>query len=627
MVLKDSVCNTRIMGFFLFLIALMLTSQSSSATVYFRHDAETDPISYEEWGYWDGYRWTDVQEDFTRSQEVVKNGSWAIRAEIDNASQDIQTGKGILYPYDAPSGGNPNGWDGAKYYSAWYYVAEGFSDEFTNPLSEGIWKNQMQFKMRNGNGDKCDYKGVKFVLGFVNGNWDNIETKRQLAMGVRDCGLSWGDYPHYQPAGWEHKPCKFRQLQNAVEIPDDTWVHIELFYNIAETNGEVSIWQDGQLLFNISDPDLNTLSIYSDEGQCWTDIPYLYFGVGCYASAESDPSNLLLYIDDVMITDYQVSAEFCSDVDGDGYGDPEHLSCDYPQKDCNDSNPNINPGMPEICSNGIDDDCDGFDDCNDPDCSSDPACLGATLVLSIPKTHRPPSIDGDLSDFMESDEILLSNPRGNSGKYRLLWDETALYIAADVSDTQLNSDNNERDGRMWQDDALEILFDTLHDAGPSQIQDDYKFFVNLLNYQRDERGGSGSTWNCSYTSVAVPYGTVNTPGDTDTGYTIEVAIHWSEWGISPPSFGDIWGMEIVLDDRNDIDNTIQTTWANTNGGSLNTPDGWGNLMFTHRADTSQNSCIETNELVSFVDRWKISSKDVPMPELMEAIGLWNTGCT
>jgi hypothetical protein len=45
----------------------------------------------------------------------------------------------------------------------------------------------------------------------------------------------------------------------------------------------------------------------------------------------------------------------------------------------------------------------------------------------------------------------------------------------------------------------------------------------------------------------------------------------------------------------------------------------------HRADTNENNCIETSELLSFVDRWKISSKDVPMLELMEAIGLWKAG--
>jgi hypothetical protein len=49
----------------------------------------------------------------------------------------------------------------------------------------------------------------------------------------------------------------------------------------------------------------------------------------------------------------------------------------------------------------------------------------------------------------------------------------------------------------------------------------------------------------------------------------------------------------------------------------------------HGADNNpQDGCVETHELLIFIDRWKVSSRDVPMPEVMKAIGLWNqgTGC-
>jgi hypothetical protein len=45
----------------------------------------------------------------------------------------------------------------------------------------------------------------------------------------------------------------------------------------------------------------------------------------------------------------------------------------------------------------------------------------------------------------------------------------------------------------------------------------------------------------------------------------------------------------------------------------------------HRADTNHDGCIEMQELLAFIDRWKISSQDVAMPELMDAIRLWRGG--
>ena len=52
----------------------------------------------------------------------------------------------------------------------------------------------------------------------------------------------------------------------------------------------------------------------------------------------------------------------CSDLDEDGYGTPANPACDYPERDCNDSDPGINPGATEVCD-GIDNNCvDGIDE-------------------------------------------------------------------------------------------------------------------------------------------------------------------------------------------------------------------------------------------------------------------------
>lgn len=53
----------------------------------------------------------------------------------------------------------------------------------------------------------------------------------------------------------------------------------------------------------------------------------------------------------------------CWDIDGDGFED-EVCGGD----DCDDSDPDVNPGADEICTGGVDEDCDGLVDDEDPDC-------------------------------------------------------------------------------------------------------------------------------------------------------------------------------------------------------------------------------------------------------------------
>lgn len=69
----------------------------------------------------------------------------------------------------------------------------------------------------------------------------------------------------------------------------------------------------------------------------------------------------------------------CTDLDTDGYGDPAAPPCPHPEPDCDDSNPGINPGIVEappggaLCSDGLDNDCDGAIDLADEGCQE---CVG-----------------------------------------------------------------------------------------------------------------------------------------------------------------------------------------------------------------------------------------------------------
>ncbi|MCS6916690.1 MAG: MopE-related protein, partial [Chitinophagales bacterium] len=85
------------------------------------------------------------------------------------------------------------------------------------------------------------------------------------------------------------------------------------------------------------------------------------------------------------------------DADGDGYGDasdPGVSLCADPgagystnNTDCNDGDPAVNPGAVDVCSNGVDDNCDGNVDENDVTVSLSPAgpitaCHGTPVSLT-----------------------------------------------------------------------------------------------------------------------------------------------------------------------------------------------------------------------------------------------------
>lgn len=59
----------------------------------------------------------------------------------------------------------------------------------------------------------------------------------------------------------------------------------------------------------------------------------------------------------------------CIDADGDGHAALGDISCFG--DDCDDSNPSIHPGSPEVCADGIDQNCSGYDQLTDFDQDGD----------------------------------------------------------------------------------------------------------------------------------------------------------------------------------------------------------------------------------------------------------------
>lgn len=125
----------------------------------------------------------------------------------------------------------------------------------------------------------------------------------------------------------------------------------------------------------------------------------------------------------------------CIDNDGDGYGDPANPRCSFPELDCDDTDPNVNPGAEEICDDSIDNDCDGLIDNADPDCgpecwkcprqchgdadclaqgmqqywvsTNDMAILNAAWMTSYPDALYDPCADFDRDGDVDIDDLAI----------------------------------------------------------------------------------------------------------------------------------------------------------------------------------------------------------------------------
>ncbi len=307
-----------------------------------------------------------------------------------------------------------------------------------------------------------------------------------------------------------------------------------------------------------------------------------------------------------------------------------------PTYECNDGLDNDGDGQKDLsdsgCSSGNDNDesdcgdgvCEGGEACDA--CTSDCGNCNPAKTYTVLKTDHPPTINGNINEFKNANPIILTTSRGTHGIYKFLWDDEYLYIAAEVSDDKLDAQYTLYDSNLWEDDSLEMIFDTFHDKGAIK-NDDYKFFVNVNNAKTDSERYDMS-WDSGMISVVDAAGTINNDIDTDSGYKIEARIPWSNW--ATPADGDVWGANLVLNDKTATD-SINAIWS---GSSVNDLDDSVNIIFSPELVTPASDCgnadkdsdgvVDINELAVFINEWK--SGTVGISTLIDAIGKWKDGC-
>src|SRR5690349_9490376 len=174
-----------------------------------------------------------------------------------------------------------------------------------------------------------------------------------------------------------------------------------------------------------------------------------------------------------------------------------------------------------------------------------------------------PTIDGNLNESTWNlaqtvNKTTIGTPN-NTVTMGAMWNSTTLFVAVRVLDANLFNDS----ANTWEDDSVEVYIDANNNKGTTYDSFDRQF---TKGYNDTGLGGIGSQTGVTHAWAAI-----------SGGYSVELAIPWSNLGVTPTA-----GMTIGFDvGYNDDDNAgtrdSQAVWWGTINDYNNT-SAFGSLV-------------------------------------------------
>jgi len=194
-------------------------------------------------------------------------------------------------------------------------------------------------------------------------------------------------------------------------------------------------------------------------------------------------------------------------------------------------------------------------------------------------------------------------------RVKMLWDDDFLYIGADLEEPHLWGTLETRDSVIFQDHDFEVFIDPdgdTHDYFEIEINARNTIWDLMLIQPYRDGGPAIHGWDIAGLRTAVHLrGTINRPGDSDDGWSVELAIPWKMLAEAAPRRarprdGDQWRVnfsrvEWQLDVRDGRytkrpdpktgkplpeDNWV---WSPQGAINMHMPERWGVVQFSGAA--------------------------------------------
>jgi hypothetical protein len=262
------------------------------------------------------------------------------------------------------------------------------------------------------------------------------------------------------------------------------------------------------------------------------------------------------------------------------------------------------------------------------------ALLLLALALSLPAAGAPPTdadmldpfphpkgyvcyraaspvvINGDLKDaawgaapwsgpFVDIEGDRRPRPRFRT-RVKMLWDDEALYVAAELEEPHLWATLNEHDSVIFHDNDFEVFLDPdgdNHLYGELELNALNATWDLLLTKPYKDGGKAVNAWEITGLNTAVKIdGTLNDARDADRGWTVEIRWPWKGLkelaGVGvPPKDGDRWrinfsrvewDVEVIDGKYRKVKGRPEHNWVWSPQGviDMHRPERWGYLQFS-----------------------------------------------
>jgi hypothetical protein len=190
-------------------------------------------------------------------------------------------------------------------------------------------------------------------------------------------------------------------------------------------------------------------------------------------------------------------------------------------------------------------------------------------------------------------------------RMKMLWDDRALYIAAELEEPHVWATLTKHDSVIFHDPDFEVFIDPdadSHNYGELELNAHNTTWDLLLPRAYKDGGPAVDAWEITGLRTAVHVdGTLNDPRDTDRGWTVEIEWPWKslkELVVNkapvPPRNGDQWRInfsrvewdfEVVGTEYRKVPKRPEHNWVWSPQGvvDMHRPERWGVLQFSTAA--------------------------------------------